>query len=122
MGDEQTEARRRAYAARMRQVYERQGPIIGMLIAAFALFVVGVFVVGVIVTHHSSATAPAPAPTSKPAVAYYRVQSGNTLSLIAKEYDVSVQTIINANHIANANKISIGELLAIPGGHWVGAP
>ena len=59
MGDEQTEARRRAYAERMRQGNKRRGKghpgrIIGTLIAALALLGIPIAVLS---THHSSTTA-----------------------------------------------------------------
>lgn len=44
----------------------------------------------------------------------YIVRSGNTLSQIAKEYDVSIEKIVELNDIANPNLIYVGEVLRIP--------
>ena len=45
------------------------------------------------------------------------VQPGETLSQIAVRYDISVQELIAANNINNADHIYIGQSLNIPGGH-----
>ena len=45
------------------------------------------------------------------------VQPGETLSQIAVRYDISVQELIAANNINNADHIYIGQRLNIPGGH-----
>lgn len=44
----------------------------------------------------------------------YTVQEGDTLSFIASDYGVSVNTIIWANNLKNAEAISIGQELKIP--------
>lgn len=44
----------------------------------------------------------------------YTVQRGDTLSAIAKYYGVSVDDIAQANHLTNANKIAVGQVLKIP--------
>ncbi len=44
----------------------------------------------------------------------YIVKSGNTLIRIAREYDVSIQSIVELNDIANPNLIYAGEVLRIP--------
>lgn len=44
----------------------------------------------------------------------YTVQRGDTLSAIAKEYNVSVDDIVKANSIANKNMIYVGQTLIIP--------
>ncbi len=44
----------------------------------------------------------------------YIVRRGNTLSQIAKEYDVSIKNIAELNNIKNSNLIYIGEILRIP--------
>lgn len=46
----------------------------------------------------------------------YIVQSGDTLSAIARSQGVSVDAIVDANDIENANRISVGQVLTIPGG------
>ncbi|MBC2606886.1 LysM peptidoglycan-binding domain-containing protein [Pelagicoccus albus] len=45
----------------------------------------------------------------------HRVRKGETLAEIADLYRVSVKEIKNANNITNANRISIGQKLTIPG-------
>ena len=45
----------------------------------------------------------------------YTVKAGDTLYAIALRYGVTVQTIINANGITNANLIRVGQVLTIPG-------
>ena|GEM_PF-1306482 len=42
------------------------------------------------------------------------VQSGDTLSKIAKTHGTSVDALVKANNIANANRISVGQKLVIP--------
>ena len=44
----------------------------------------------------------------------YIVKRGNTLSQIAREYDVSIESIVELNNIANPNLIYVGETLRIP--------
>ena len=44
----------------------------------------------------------------------YTVQSGDTLSAIAREYNVSVDDIVEANSIENKNMIYVGQTLIIP--------
>lgn len=44
----------------------------------------------------------------------YIVKSGNTLTQIARKYDVSIQEIVELNDIANPNLIYEGEVLRIP--------
>jgi stage VI sporulation protein D len=44
----------------------------------------------------------------------YTVQSGDTLSKIAKRFGVTVDAIVKANNIANPNLIKAGQVLKIP--------
>ncbi len=44
------------------------------------------------------------------------VQAGESLSGIARKYGAKSQDIINANRIADASKIQVGQTLFIPGG------
>lgn len=44
----------------------------------------------------------------------YIVRRGNTLTQIAKEYGVSIESIVELNNIVNPNLIYIGETLRIP--------
>ena len=64
--------------------------------------------------------APAAAPTfsddfPKEGVSHV-VQPGESLSGIARKYGAKSQDIINANRIADASKIQVGQTLFIPGG------
>lgn len=44
----------------------------------------------------------------------YIVQRGNTLTGIAREYGVTIESIVRLNEIANPNLIYVGEILRIP--------
>ncbi|PJF22239.1 MAG: hypothetical protein CUN56_07030 [Phototrophicales bacterium] len=46
---------------------------------------------------------------------YYRVQYGDTLSAIARSFNVDMWSIARANYILNLNAIYVGQLLRIPG-------
>ena len=46
----------------------------------------------------------------------HKVASGDTLAKIAKKYSVDEQKIIEANKLASADDLSVGEQLLIPGG------
>ncbi len=63
-----------------------------------------------------AASAPPPAPTPSAALPGRRhaVKAGETLSLIADQYGVAVQSLIDLNGLANANAIFAGETLEIP--------
>ncbi|HVU10364.1 MAG TPA: L,D-transpeptidase family protein [Phototrophicaceae bacterium] len=70
-----------------------------------------------------------PAPTSTPAAtAYtgpttsYTVQDGQQLALIAKDYNVSVDDIVSANNLSDADFIYPGEVLTIPAAGVYEAP
>ena len=45
----------------------------------------------------------------------YRVSYGDTLDVIAQEFDVSVACLAEANELTNANTLSFGQMLTIPG-------
>lgn len=47
--------------------------------------------------------------------AAYTVRSGDTLSELAKEHGVSVDSLVEANSIRNPNHIVVGQVLTIPG-------
>lgn len=47
---------------------------------------------------------------------YYTVQRGDTLSIIAARFGTTVQTLVEANGLANADFIYVGQRLVIPGG------
>jgi murein DD-endopeptidase MepM/ murein hydrolase activator NlpD len=50
-----------------------------------------------------------------PDLPYYVVQSGDTLTIIATRFGVSVNSLVSANSIENPNAISAGTELRIPG-------
>jgi len=63
------------------------------------------------------AAPPAPAPATSGGNAYgyeHIVRQGETLSTIAKAYNVTTKAIIDANKIKNANRLSIGQKLFVP--------
>jgi len=63
-----------------------------------------------------TSTVPPPKATKAPPVTtYYTVTAGDTLSLIAQIYTVSVQSLISANNIANPSVIRAGQRFVIPG-------
>jgi LysM repeat protein len=53
---------------------------------------------------------------------YYVVNRGDTLSAIAVRYGTTTQALVEANGLASANFIYVGERLLIPGGGSVAAP
>jgi len=55
-----------------------------------------------------------PAPASPAGCTQYTVKSGDTLSKIAAANGVTVQAIVTASDIANANVIFVGQVLNIP--------
>lgn len=65
---------------------------------------------------------PAGGTSPTPATDHYRVQSGDTLSDIAARFGTTVQAIVAANGIANANVIYAGQWLDIPHGGGTPAP
>ncbi len=64
--------------------------------------------------------APTPPPTPPPTPAptppsTYMVKAGDTLSIIARKFGVTVAAIVALNHIANPNLIRVGQIIKIPG-------
>jgi LysM repeat protein len=57
----------------------------------------------------------AAAPATAGGPGYHRVRVGETLSSIGRLYGVSPWTIAQANHLADPNRIYIGQWLWIPG-------
>ncbi|MBK8026093.1 MAG: LysM peptidoglycan-binding domain-containing protein [Chloroflexi bacterium] len=55
-----------------------------------------------------------PLPTPVGEYTVYTVRSGDTLSVIAMRYGISMRTLIRANRIANANLLQIGQQIYIP--------
>jgi LysM repeat protein len=74
----------------------------------------------------AAATAVLPTPTATVVLAQatavpggiYTVQPGDTLSIISDKTEVSVEEIMAANNLTNANIIAVGQELVIPG--WSG--
>jgi hypothetical protein len=58
--------------------------------------------------------APTPELTPAPSHATYTVQSGDTLSRIAKQYGTTVQAIVDLNGITDPASLKIGQVLLIP--------
>ncbi|MGB5756867.1 MAG: LysM domain-containing protein [Acidimicrobiales bacterium] len=70
----------------------------------------------VIVPPPTTATVPTTATTAPPATAgSYVVESGDTLSVIARRFNVSVDALSQANGITDVNTIRPGQELVIPG-------
>ncbi|MCU0513861.1 MAG: LysM peptidoglycan-binding domain-containing protein [Anaerolineae bacterium] len=60
--------------------------------------------------------APAAPATPPPAgTVVHVVQSGETLSVIARQYGVSIQSIVDANNLTNPDRLAIGQEILIPG-------
>ena len=59
--------------------------------------------------------APTLTPTLTPTPIIYQVQSGDTLLLIAAEFEVSAEAIQEANGIIDPRRLQIGQQLIIPG-------
>lgn len=58
---------------------------------------------------------PTPQPPGPPTgTVTYVVQPGDTLSKIARQFNTTVQAIVQANNIANPNLIFVGQVLLIP--------
>jgi LysM repeat protein len=60
----------------------------------------------------SAAAAPG---SASPSAGEHTVQQGETLSTIARDYGITVEDIMAANQITNANLIQVGQALIIPG-------
>jgi len=69
----------------------------------------------------ASTPAPSPAPlvtsTSLPVgTSSYTVQSGDTLAQIARRFNTTIEAIVQANALADPNRLSVGQTLIIPSG------
>lgn len=64
-----------------------------------------------IVNQKLNASKPAPKPA--PAVQYYTIKKGDTLSAIAKKYGTTYQNLAKMNGIANPNKIYAGQKIRV---------
>lgn len=52
----------------------------------------------------------------------YTVGAGDTLFSLAREFGTTVTALVDANNLANANQISVGQVLTIPGASSPGTP
>ncbi len=64
----------------------------------------------------STSTTSATVSNTSDNVTLHLVASGETLTQIAKQYNISLAALANANGITNPNLIEVGDLLRIPGG------
>jgi membrane-bound lytic murein transglycosylase D len=55
-------------------------------------------------------------PEPIPADGLYRVRRGDNATAIARRFGVGVEDLLAVNHIRNRNRISVGQVLQIPGG------
>jgi LysM repeat protein len=62
-------------------------------------------------THTHTPAAPTPSPTAQ----FHIIQFGDALSTIAEQYGVSVEALMEANGLNDANLIQVGQRLTIPG-------
>lgn len=62
----------------------------------------------------SGCATPYPRPQDKRAGIYHKVKEGETLNSICRAYNMSVDDVIDSNHIPDANKLSVGQLIFIP--------
>jgi D-alanyl-D-alanine carboxypeptidase len=58
---------------------------------------------------------PSPTPTAGAVEVLYVVQDGDTLAGIADQFGVTVDAIMQANSIADADSLQVGDVLTIPG-------
>ncbi len=58
-------------------------------------------------------TTTAPPPTTRPAI-NYQVRRGETLTVIAKRFGVTIDAIVGANQLANEDQVAEGQLLVVP--------
>lgn len=59
-------------------------------------------------------------PTPRQESTQYVVQSGDTLGDIAMNYDISLDTLMSANNITNADQLEVGQVLNVPAPNPVG--
>lgn len=92
-------------------IARRYGITVQQLAAANGISNVNFLSIGqrLIIPGRSTPTPP-PATTTR-----YTVRAGDTLYSIARRYGVTVQQIVTANRLANANVIRVGQVLVIPG-------
>jgi len=64
--------------------------------------------------HTPAATVPVPIPEETPGPTLYVVQAGDTLSGIARAFNVSIEELMKANHLVDPNLLYVGQTLVIP--------
>ncbi|MBF0593797.1 MAG: peptidoglycan DD-metalloendopeptidase family protein [Candidatus Omnitrophica bacterium] len=85
-------------------------------IQCVAIFVLCAGIAGCATTRKPPAVLPTtPVKEVKPKGVYHKVNKGETLWRISKTYKISVEEIIQANHIPSAASIEENQLLLIPG-------
>jgi LysM repeat protein len=55
------------------------------------------------------------AATNLPAENFYRVKSGDTLTAIARQHEISLSALTARNHLRSTDSLLVGQLLVIPG-------
>jgi LysM repeat protein len=98
----------------------------GVLVAAIALFFLPALLgvggpdtpTGASPTPSAAAStaAPTPTPVPEPTAQVYVIKAGDTLSAIAREFNVSLDALLAANKdtISNPNRIKVGDEIIIP--------
>jgi LysM repeat protein len=61
----------------------------------------------------AATTTTVPPPTTRPQI-NYQVQRGETLTVIARRFGVSIDSIVAANHLADEDQVAEGQLLVVP--------
>src|SRR3954469_8807630 len=64
--------------------------------------------------HVSAADTPTPPPSPTIETTTYRIQTGDTLSLIASRYHTTIGTLMRLNNLANPQLVVIGQTLLVP--------
>src|SRR4051794_25888590 len=64
--------------------------------------------------HVSAADTPTPPPSPTPETTTYRIQTGDTLSLIASRYHTTIGALMRLNNLSNPQLVVIGQTLLVP--------